>query len=72
MRNQVIKIKLIEKCANKLIFVKLIKDCSDLGLKESKDICDRLHSHPLETQSFVVRQDGITNYAESTKRRTLG
>jgi hypothetical protein len=64
MKNQVIRIKLIEKCANKLIFVKLIKDCSGLGLKESKDICDRLHSHPLETQSFVVRQDGITNYAK--------
>jgi hypothetical protein len=62
MRNQVIKIKLIEKCVNKLIFVKLIKDCSGLGLKESKDICDRLHSHPLEIQTFVVRQDGITNY----------
>jgi hypothetical protein len=64
MRNQVIKIKLIEKCVNKLIFVKLIKDCSVLGLKESKDICDRLHSHPLEIQTFVVRQDGITNYAK--------
>jgi hypothetical protein len=64
MRNQVIKIKLIEKCVNKLIFVKLIKDCSGLGLKESKDICDRLHSHPLEIQTFVVRQDGITNYAK--------
>ena len=62
MRNQVIKIKLIEKCVNKLIFVKLIKDCSGLGLKESKDICDRLHTHPLEIQTFVVRQDGITNY----------
>jgi hypothetical protein len=64
MKNQVIRIKLIEKCDNKLIFVKLIKDCSGLGLKESKDICDRLHSHPHETQSFVVRQDGITNYAK--------
>jgi hypothetical protein len=64
MRNQVIKIKLIEKCVNKLIFVKLIKDCSGLGLKESKDICDRLHTHPLEIQTFVVRQDGITNYAK--------
>lgn len=64
MRKQSIRIKLIEKCTNKLIFVKLIKDCSGLGLKESKDICDRLHSHPLETQTFVVRQDGITNYAK--------
>lgn len=64
MRNQVIKIKLIEKCTNKLIFVKLIKECSNLGLRESKDICDRLHSHPLEMQTFEVKQDGITNYAK--------
>ena len=61
---QTIRIKLIEGCANKLMFVKLLKDCSGLGLKESKDICDRLHSHPQYTQSFEVRQDNTgVNYA---------
>ncbi len=64
MRKQIIKIKLVEGTTNKLLLVKLIKDCSGLGLKESKDICDRLHSSPNITQTFETRQDGIINYAK--------
>lgn len=41
-----IKIKLITKSNTKLALVKLIKECSGLGLKESKDLCDFLHDHP--------------------------
>ncbi len=37
-----IKIKLLYKCENKLQVVKLIKDCTKLGLRESKDITDYL------------------------------
>ena len=37
-----IKIKLLSKCENKLQVVKLIKDCTKLGLRESKDITDYL------------------------------
>ena len=35
-----IRFKLISKCDNKLQVVKLIKDCTELGLKDSKDIAD--------------------------------
>jgi len=36
-----LKIKLRSNCTSKLAFVKLIKDTTGLGLKESKDIADR-------------------------------
>ena len=35
-----LRIKLLSKCENKLQVVKLIKDCTGLGLKDSKDIAD--------------------------------
>lgn len=35
-----IRLKLLSKCENKLQVVKLIKDCTGLGLKDSKDIAD--------------------------------
>lgn len=38
-----IKIRLVRPTTQKLMLVKLIKDCSGLGLRESKDLCDRLH-----------------------------
>jgi hypothetical protein len=65
MRKQIIRIKLLEKCTNKLVFVKLIKDCSVLGLKESKDVCDSLHNYPGVIQNFEARQDNTgINYAK--------
>ena len=63
---QIIKLKLIEKVESKLQLVKLIKDCSGLGLRESKDICDNLHAGM--TQTFEVRQDGIVNYANKFRK----
>lgn len=38
-----IEIKLVKPTTEKLKFVKLIKDCSGLSLKESKDLCDSIH-----------------------------
>lgn len=46
MRNRIIRIKVIEFCTTKLMLVKLIKNCTGLGLKESKDICDKMHMLP--------------------------
>lgn len=63
-----IQIKLIEPCTQKLLFVRLIKECSNLGLKESKDICDRLHSFPGQIQSFEVRDDDALNYAKKFRQ----
>lgn len=53
-----IKIQLIERCTNKLSFVKLIKDCTELGLKDSKDVCDRLHDRPGTIEEILVK-DGL-------------
>jgi len=50
-----VKIKLIEPTTEKLAFVKLIKDCSGLGLKESKDLCDSLHSYPERVFEMPIR-----------------
>ena len=40
-----IRMKLISECKNKLQVVKLIKDCTELGLKDSKDIADDMFNH---------------------------
>ncbi len=37
-----IRIKLLAKCDQKLQVVKLIKDCTGLGLRDSKDIADEM------------------------------
>lgn len=37
-----IRIKLLSKCENKLQVVKLIKDCTELGLKQAKDLADEM------------------------------
>jgi len=50
-----LRIKLLEPTPNKLAFVKLIKDCSELGLRESKDLCDELHSSPHLVQDMPVK-----------------
>ena len=55
-----IKLKLVERCSSKLQFVKTIKECSNLGLKEAKDVCDRLHDGQI--QVFEVRSDGTIDY----------
>lgn len=50
-----IKIKLVKPTVQKLAFVKLIKDCSGLGLKEAKDLCDDLHSYPGKVYEMPIR-----------------
>jgi hypothetical protein len=50
-----IKVKLIEKTPNKLAFVKLIKECSGLGLKEAKDLCDNIHNYPERVHEMPIR-----------------
>jgi hypothetical protein len=65
MRKQIIRIKLKVGSPSKLQLVRLIKECSELGLRESKDICDRLHSYPDVVQTFEARQDNTgINYAK--------
>ena len=63
MKNK-IRIQLIGICPNKLQFVKLIKDCTGLGLKDSKHICDRLHDIPNIIEEITVREgvdeNGVT------------
>jgi len=63
MKNK-IRIQLIERCPNKLQFVKLIKDCTGLGLKEAKNVCDRLHDIPNTIEEITVLdsvdENGIT------------
>ena len=54
MKNK-IRIQIIEPCRNKLYFVKLIRDCTGLGLKESKDVCDRLHNRPDIIEEIIVK-----------------
>ena len=54
MKNR-IKIRLIEPCKNRLYFVKLIKDCTSLGLKDSKEVCDRLHASPHLIEEITVK-----------------
>jgi len=50
-----IKIKLVEPTPNKLAFVKLIKDCSGLGLREAKDLCDNIHGNPEKVHEMPIR-----------------
>jgi hypothetical protein len=63
-----IKIKLVEPTPNKLFFVKLIKDCSGLGLKESKDLCDDLHKNPDVAREMPIRD--WESYDYSTGKST--
>lgn len=56
MKNR-IRIQLIEPCRNKLYFVKLIKDCTGLGLREAKDVCDRLHNRQDLIEEIIVKDN---------------
>jgi len=40
-----IRFKLLSRCDNKLAVVKLIKDCTGLGLKDSKNIADEMFNN---------------------------
>jgi hypothetical protein len=56
-----IEIKLVKPTTEKLKFVKLIKDCSGLSLKESKDLCDSIHALPERVNKIPIR-DGENDY----------
>lgn len=58
MRN-IIKIKLTNDCDRKLQFVKNVKELCGLGLKESKDIVDKVCQKPYTPFEFEVPM-GIT------------
>jgi hypothetical protein len=64
-----LRIKLLEPTPNKLAFVKLIKDCSGLGLRESKDLCDELHSHPHLVQDMPVKP--TDEYAQDYSKKFI-
>jgi hypothetical protein len=71
-----IKIKLVEPTPNKLAFVKLMKECSGLGLKEAKDLCDDLHQNPHIVREMPIRDwesydynTGVTTPATTDYRR---
>ena len=53
MKNK-IRIQLIERCPNKLQFVKNIKELCDLGLRDSKDIADKVCQKPYIPFEFEV------------------
>lgn len=67
MKNK-IRIQLIEKCPNKLSFVKLIKDCTGLGLRDSKDVCDRLHDIPNIIEEITVKDSLDENGMHYSKK----
>jgi len=72
MKNLVrIKLKDFTKpIQSKLMFVKIIKDFTNYGLKESKDICDYIHSYEnkqreievLDVENFIKQM--IQNFGE--------
>ena len=69
-----IRIKLLSKCENKLQVVKLIKDCTGLGLRESKDIADLMFNNiglvrEIELTEPYLREGNVFNpYQEFTTK----
>lgn len=74
-----IRFKLLSRCDNKLQVVKLIKDCTGLGLKDSKDIADLMFTNiglvrEIELCEPYVREGSLFNPYEqfTTKIRDFG
>lgn len=65
--NRTLRIKLLEPTPNKLVFVKLIKDCSGLGLREAKDLCDELHKFPHLVQDMPLLPTVDVDYSKRFK-----
>ncbi len=53
-----VRLMLRENCPTKLMFVKILKEYTELGLKESKDICDRLHEMPYRPVEIEIKDAG--------------
>lgn len=48
-----------ENCPTKLMFVKILKDYTELGLKETKEICDRLHEMPYKPIEIDIKDSDV-------------
>lgn len=75
----IIRFKLLSRCDNKLQVVKLIKDCTGLGLKDSKDIADLMFNciglvRELELREPYLKEGKIFNPFEefTTKIKEFG
>jgi len=72
-----IRFKLLSRCDNKLQVVKLIKDCTGLGLKDSKDIADLMFNNvglvrEIELTEPYIRDGKVFNpYQEFTNKIIL-
>lgn len=75
----IIRFKLLSRCDNKLQVVKLIKDCTGLSLKDSKDIADLMFNciglvRELELREPYLKEGKIFNPFEefTTKIKEFG
>lgn len=65
-----VKLQIKKNCQTKLMLVKILKNHTGLGLKDSKDICDRLHELPYRPVEFLLDTPVDINpneYAKSFK-----
>jgi hypothetical protein len=60
-----IRIKLLFECKNKLQVVKLIKDCTGLGLKDSKDIADEMFNNIGLVKELEILEPYINSKGET-------
>jgi hypothetical protein len=56
-----VNIMLRENCPTKLMFVKILKEYTELGLKDTKEICDRLHEMPYKSVEINVKDSNAVN-----------
>jgi hypothetical protein len=59
-----IRFKLLSRCDNKLAVVKLIKDCTGLGLKDSKDIADLMFNNIGLVREIELREPYLDKNGE--------
>ena len=65
-----VKLQIKKNCQTKLMLVKILKNHTGLGLKDSKDICDKLHELPYRPVEFLLDTPVDINpneYAKSFK-----
>lgn len=48
-----------ENCPTKLMFVKILRDYTELGLKDTKEICDRLHEMPYKPIEIDIKDSDV-------------
>ena len=60
MKN-IVKVKLTNDCHNKLQFVKNVKELCDIGIRDSKNIVDRICQKPYIPFEFELPMDITTN-----------